>query len=177
MRVRYGHISRMLGVVSRMLMPKMHLAFENLALRQQLTVCRQSVKRPNLRPRDRVFWVLLSKIWPNWRSVLAIVQPETLIKWHSQGFKLFWRWKSRSGKAGRPVVEREIRDLIRQMSRENMTWGAPRIVSELALLGHKVAEATVTKYMVRPRKPPSQTWRTFLDNHVSDIAACGRCTC
>ena len=155
-----------------MLMPKMHLAFENLALRQQLAVCRQSVKRPKLTPRDRVFWVLLSKIWPNWRSALAIVQPETVIKWHRRGFKLFWRWKSRSGKVGRPVVEQEIRDLIRQMSRENQTWGAPRIVSELALLGHTVAEATVAKYMVRPRKPPSQTWRTFLDNHVPDIAAC-----
>jgi putative transposase len=130
------------------------------------------VKRPKLRPRDRVFWVLLSKTWPNWRSVLAIVQPETLIKWHRRGFKLFWRWKSKSGKAGRPPVVQEIRGLIRQMSRENTTWGAPRIVSELAVLGHEVAEATVAKYMVRPRKPPSQTWRTFLDNHVSDIAAC-----
>jgi len=155
-----------------MLTPKVHLAFENLALRQQLAVYRQSVKRPKLRPRDRVFWALLSKIWPNWRSALAIVQPETVIKWHRQGFKLFWRWKSRNGKAGRPPVEREIRDLIRQMSRENTTWGAPRIVSELALLGHDVAEGTVAKYMVRSRKPPSQTWRTFLDNHVPDIAAC-----
>ena len=155
-----------------MLVPKMRLAVENLALRQQLAVCKQSVKRPKLRSRDRVFWVLLSKIWQNWRSALAIVQPETVIKWHRRGFKLFWRWKSRNGKAGRPPVEREIRDLIRQMSRENPTWGAPRILSELLLLGHEVAETTVTKYMVRPQKPPSQTWRTFLANHVTDIAAC-----
>ena len=147
-------------------------AAENLALRQQLAVCRHSVKRPKLRPRDRVFWVWLSRFWPNWRSALAIVQPETVIQWHRMGFKLYWRWKSRASKPGRPRIEREIRDLIRRMSWENPIWGAPRIVSELALLGHDVAEATVTKYMVRPQKPPSQTWRTFLDNHVPDIAAC-----
>ena len=155
-----------------MLMPKAHLAVENLALRQQLAVCKQSVKRPKLRLRDRVFWVWLSRLWPNWRSALAIVQPETVIKWHRMGFKLYWRWKSMAGKPGRPIIEREIRDLIRRMSRENPTWGAPRIVSELALLGHDVAEGTVAKYMVRPRKPPSQTWRTFLDNHVPETAAC-----
>ena len=147
-------------------------AFENLALRQQLAVCCQSINRPKLRPRDRVFWVVLSRLWPNWRSALAIVQPDTVVKWHRKGFKLFWRWKSRHGKPGRPPVEREVRDLIRQMSKENPTWGAPRIVSELALLGHDVAEGTVAKYMVRHRKPPSQTWRTFLANHVPDIAAC-----
>ncbi|MHC4399456.1 MAG: integrase core domain-containing protein [Planctomycetota bacterium] len=155
-----------------MLIPKVHLAFENLALRQQLAVSKQSVKRPKLRPRDRVFWVWLSRLWSNWRSALAIVQPETVIRWQRRGFKLYWRWKSRRRRPGRPRIEREIRDLIRRMSRENPTWGAPRIVSELAVLGHDVAEGTVAKYMVRRRKPPSQTWRTFLDNHVPDIAAC-----
>jgi hypothetical protein len=147
-------------------------AIEILALRQQVAVFKQSVKRPKLRPRDRVFWVLLSRLWPNWRSALAIVQPETVIKWHRMGFKLYWRWKSRPGKPGRPCIERKIRALIRRMSRENPMWGAPRILSELLLLGHDVAEQTVDKYMVRTRKPPSQAWRTFLDNHVSDIAAC-----
>jgi putative transposase len=147
-------------------------AIENLALRQQVAVFKQSVKRPKLRPRDRVFWVLLSRLWPNWRSALAIVQPETVIKWHRKGFTSYWKWKSRKGKPGRPPIEPKIRDLIRRMSRENPTWGAPRIVSELALLGHKVVEETVAKYMVRTRKPPSQTWRTFLTNHVPEIAAC-----
>ena len=147
-------------------------AVENLALRQQLAVCRRSVKRPRLRQRDRVFWVLLSRLWPNWRSALAIVQPETVIRWHRKGFKRYWKWKSRPGKPGRPRIECEIRDLIRRMSRENPTWGAPRIVSELALLDQDVAKATVAKYMIRTRKPPSHTWRTFLDNHVGDIAAC-----
>ena len=104
-------------------------AVENLALRQQVAVFKQSVKRPKLRPRDRVFWVVLSRLWPNWRSALAIVQPETVIKWHRKGFKLYWRWKSRPGKPGRPPIKRKIRNLIRRMSRENPTWGAPRIVS------------------------------------------------
>jgi len=167
-----GILKAAIVLLRAMLVPKAHLAAENLALRQQLAVCRQSVKRPKLRLRDRVFWVWLSGLWPNWRSALAIVQPETVVHWHRMGFKLYWRWKSRHGKPGRPPIEREIRDLIRQMSRENLTWGAARIVSELTLLGYDVAEATVAKYMIRPRKPPSQTWRTFLDNHVPDIAAC-----
>ena len=154
------------------LMGRAAAAVENLALRQQAAVLKQSVKRPKLRCRDRVFWVVLSRLWPDWRSVLAIVQPETVIKWHRKGFKRYWRWKSRTGKPGRPPIEPKIRDLIRRMSRENSTWGAPRIVSELALLGHDVVEQTVAKYMVRTQKPPSPTWRTFLANHVPDIAAC-----
>ncbi len=167
-----GMLKAVLLFLRAMLIPKTHLAVENLALRQQVAVLKQSVKRPKLRPRDRVFWVVLSRLWPNWRSALAIVQPETVIKWYRKGFKLYWRWKSKPGKRGRPPIEPEIRDLIRRMSRENPIWGAPRIVSELALLGHHVVEATAAKYMVRFRKPPSQTWRTFLANHVPDIAAC-----
>ena len=147
------------------------LAAENLALRQQLAVLERQSKRPRLRQRDRVFWVWLSRLWSNWRSVLVLVQPETVVRWHQQGFKLYWRWKSRSGKVGRPKIEAEIRRLIRRMSRENPLWGVPRIQSELALLGYQVAESTVAKYKVRHRRPPSQTWRTFLDNHVRDIAA------
>ncbi len=159
-------------VIRAFLVSRLSLAAEILALRQQVAVYQHTVKRPKLRTRDRVFWVWLSRLWSNWRSALAIVQPETVIQWHRQGFKLYWRWKSRARKPGRPLIEWEIRDLIRRMSRENPTWGAPRIVSELALLGHDVAEQTVAKYMVRTRKPPSQTWRTFLENHVPDIAAC-----
>jgi putative transposase len=129
-------------------------AFENLALRQQVAVFKQSVKRPKLRPRDRVLWVVLSRLWPNWRSALAIVQPETVIKWHRKGFKLYWKWKSRTRKPGRPPIEPKIRNLIRRMSQENPICGAPRIVSELALLGHDVVKVTVAKYMVRFRKAP-----------------------
>ncbi len=147
------------------------LAAENLALRQQLAIMKEKAKRPKLRPRDRVFWVWVSKLWSNWRSVLVIVQPATVVRWHHQGFKLYWRWKSRAKKPGRPPIRREIRDLVRRMCRENPTWGAPRIHSELKLLGYDVAETTVDKYMIRNRKPPSPTWRTFLDNHLQDIVA------
>ena len=145
------------------------LAIENLALRQQLNVLRRSVKRVRLRKRDRVFWAVLSRIWNDWPSSLIIVKPETVIRWHRRGFRLYWRWKSRRG--GRPRKEAEIRMLIRRMSRQNPTWGAPRIQSELQLLGYEVAESTVARYMVRRRKPPSQTWRSFLKNHIGQIAA------
>ena len=104
---------------------------ENLALRQQLTIQQRTIKRPKLKNKDRIFWSWLSQIWPDWKSNLIIVKPETVIKWHRQGFKLYWRWKSQSHKVGRPKISKEIRDLIRQMSRENPTWGAPRIQSEL----------------------------------------------
>jgi transposase InsO family protein len=148
-----------------------NLILENLALRQQLTVQQRTVKRLKLKRKDRIFWAWLSRIWPQWKSALIVVKPETVIKWHRQGFKLYWRWKSRSKKVGRPKVKKEIRDLIRQMSQENPTWGAPRIQSELKLLGFEIVDSTVAKYMIRQKKPPSQTWRSFLKNHVKQIAA------
>ena len=146
------------------------LAAENIALRHQLAVLQRSVKRLKLHNRDRVFWSWLSRLWSGWRSALLIVQPQTIIKWHRLGFRLFWRWKSRK-KPGRPPLDHEVRKLIRRMCRENPTWGAPRILSEMHLLGHNVAESTVAKYMIRQLKPPSQNWRTFLKNHVGQIAA------
>ncbi|MCO6435483.1 MAG: integrase core domain-containing protein [Phycisphaerae bacterium] len=147
------------------------LATENLVLRQQLAVLEQGSKRPRLRNRDRIFWTWIARLWPDWRSVLVIVQPATVIRWHKEGFRLYGRWKSRSRKSGRPKIDAEIRKLIRHMSSENPTWGTPRIRSELRLLGYEASKATVDKYRVRHRKPPSQTWRTFLDNHVRDIVA------
>ena len=147
------------------------MAAENLALRRQLVVLQRSVKRPKVRRRDRVFWVWLSRLWTRWRSCLVVVKPETVIRWHRQGFKAFWRRKSRKRRPGRPPVDGEIRRLIRRMSRENPTWGAPRIQSELSLLGCTVAESTVARYMDRSSKPPSQTWRTFLRNHTDQIVA------
>lgn len=146
------------------------LAVENLALRQQLAILREQSNRPRLKKRDRIFWVWLSKLWSKWRSVLLIVQPDTVVGWHRQGFKLYWRWKSR-GKPGRPSMQVEIRKLIRRMSHENPLWGTPRIQSELALMGYIVAQSTVDKYRIHPRKPPSPTWRAFLDNHMRDIVA------
>jgi len=147
-----------------------NLAAENVMLRQQLIVAHRSIPRPKLRRTDRIVLCWLSRLWSGWRSALLIVQPDTVVRWHRQGFKLYWSWKSRK-KPGRPKVDQEIRDLIRRMCQENSTWGAPRIQSELALLGHDVAESTVAKYMIRQPKPPSQTWRTFLANHVGQIAA------
>ena len=166
-----GPLRAVLFFVRSMLASRTTLALENLALRQQLAVLQRSVKRPTLRRRDRAFWMWLSRLWTDWRSCLILVQPETVVAWHRQGFRLYWRWKSKKQAPGRPKVAREVRDLIRRISKENPTWGAPRIQSELALLGHAVAESTVSKYMIRQRKPPSQTWRTFLDNHMDCLAS------
>ena len=168
---RTGIVRTVLAFLRALMAGRAALVAENLALRHQLAVLQRSVKRPKLRKRDRIWWSWLSRFWKGWQSALAIVQPATVIKWHRQGFRLCWRRKSRQGKPGRPQVDREIRDLIRRMSRENPTWGAPRILSELLLLGHAVAESTVTKYLVRGPKPPSQAWRTFLANHAGQIAA------
>ena len=161
-----------LQVCRALLVERAALAAENLALRQQINVLRRSVRQPRLRQRDRLFWVWLSGWFAGWRSWLTIVQPETVLGWHRLGFRLYWRWKSRAGKPGRPGVAAEIRRLIRRMARDNPTWGAPRITSELRLLGHPVAESTVSKYLPKGRKPPSQTWKTFLQNHAGCLVSC-----
>jgi len=108
-------------------------------------------------------------VWSAWRGALVIVKPETVIAWHQRGVRLFWTWKSR--RLGLPTVPPEVRTLIRTMSHANPLWGAPRIHGELLKLGIDVCQATVAKYMVRSRRPPSQTWRTFLANHVGQIVA------
>ncbi len=148
------------------------LQLENLALCHQIGVLQRSArKRPKLTPGDRLLWVLLSRLWRDWRSALAIVQPETVVAWHRAGFRLFWTWKVRHGQPGRPVISGELRDLIRKMCRENPGWGAPRIHGELLKLGIDVGESSVTKYMVHGCKPPSQTWRTFLENHAQQLVS------
>jgi hypothetical protein len=157
-------------LVGSLIKPRITLAAEVLVLRQQLAVLQRSVKRPRLRRRDRFFWVKLSRLWKNWRDALIIVKPETVVKWHREGFRLYWRWKSRAP-IGRPKIDLEVRELIRRMSRENPLWGVPRLQSELRLLGFEVAERTVAKYRVKQAKPPSQTWKTFLRNHASQIVA------
>ena len=149
---------------------RISLATEILILRQQLLVLNRTVKRPKLRQRDRLFWVSLSKLWKDWRDALIIVKPDTVIKWHREGFRLYWRWTSKAP-IGRPTIDREIRELIRRFSSENPLWGAPRIQSELRLLGLNVTEKTVAKYRVKQAKPPSHTWKTFLANHANQIAA------
>ena len=147
------------------------LHLENLALRHQLGVLRRSVKRPKLTSADRLLWAGLCEVRIDWRSALVIVKPETVIGWHRKGLPLFWTWKVRHGQTGRPPVSKEIRQLIRKMSRENPLWGAPRIHGELLKLGIGIGETSVGKYIVRSRKPPSQNWRTFLENHVKTMVS------
>ena len=147
------------------------IQLEVLALRHQVTVLQRTNPKPKLRPADRRLWVWLSRSWSRWRSALVIVKPDTVVDWHRRGFRWYWTWKVRHGKAGRPSVPKATRELIRTMSRDNVLWGAPRIHSELLKLGIAVSQASVAKYMVRHCKPPSQTWRTFLKNHMSQMVS------
>jgi transposase InsO family protein len=150
---------------------KSRLEAENTALRHQLIVLRRKVRgRARLSNNDRWFFVQLYRWFPSILQVLTIIRPETLVSWHRAGFRRYWRWKSRS-RGGRPQIETELRGLIRQMSMENLLWGAPRIHGELLKLGFEVAQSTVAKYMVKRRGRPSQGWRTFLRNHAPDVAA------
>jgi transposase InsO family protein len=121
-----------------------------------------------------VLLVWITRVWPSLLGAVQVVQPETVLRWHRAGFKMFWRWKSRN-RAGRPRIDRGLRDLIRRMSRENPLWGASRIHGELLMLGFQVAQSTVSKYMARPSKLPSQSWKTFLRNHAQTIAAIDMC--
>lgn len=150
-----------------------NLHLENLALRQQLAIMKQKNKRPKIRLRDRIFWVFLSRFWKDWKSALIVVKPETVIHWHRKGFKLFWAYKSRKKGPGRPSIGSETRKLIKKMARANPVWGAPRIHGELLKLGFDVHERTISKIIkqLRPRNPPSQTWRTFLRNHMFNMFA------
>jgi len=148
------------------------LQMENLALRHQLIVLKMSQRgRLRLDSADRSLWVWLSRFWASWRSALIMVKPETVISWHRKGFRWYWRWKSKNREPGRPPIDSHVRELIRKMSLANPLWGAPRIHGELLKLGIEVSQATVAKYMARQRKPPSQTWRTFLNNHVKQLVS------
>src|ERR1019366_4036480 len=147
------------------------LHLENLALRHQLGVLRRSVKRPKLTSADRLLWACLCGVWSDWRPALVIVKPETVIGWHRKGFRLYWTWKVRHGRPGRPPISKEVRKLIRTMSRENPQWGAPRIHGELLKLGIDIGETSVGKYIVRSQKPPSQNWRPFHGNQGSSVGA------
>jgi|ERR1700693_751924 putative transposase len=165
-------ISSLFSSIRQSLRTRVMLQAEILALRHQLLVLQRSSRGRRLRltTADRLLLVWLSRLWNGWRSTLVIVKPETVIGWHRQGFRLYWRWKSRHAQ-GRRSMSREVIDLIQKMSLANPCWGAPRIHGELLKLGFELSQATVAKYMVRYRKPPSQTWRAFLQNHVKDLVA------
>ena len=161
-----------LFALRRLFRTRLALHAENSVLRHQLLVLqRQNTgHRIRMQTLDRIFWVWLCRLWSEWQSAVLIVKPETVIAWHRKGFRIYWAWKSRHSQ-GRPNVSTEIRDLIRKMSVANPRWGAPRIHGELLKLGIEVSQATVAKYIVRHRRPPSQTWRTFLKNHMTTMVS------
>jgi hypothetical protein len=155
-----------LAVLASPFKSKLRLEAENTVLRHQLIVLRRKLQgRIRLTNHDRWFFVQLYRWFPSILQVLAIIRPETLVRWHRAGFRRYWRWQSRR-RGGRPPIEAALRALIRQMSTENPLWGAPRIHGELLKLGFEVAQSSVAKYMVKRRGPPSQGWRAFLRNHA-----------
>src|SRR6266850_6864724 len=147
------------------------LALENLALHQQLAVYKRTVPRPKLRTTDRLFWVALARVWAGWRLPLVIVTPDTILRWQRRRFRAHWTKLSGRPTRGRPPVDPEIAALVTRMTAANPLWGAPRIHGELLKLGFHVAERTVSRLLPKRRTPPSQTWRTFLANHVRDLVA------
>jgi len=152
--------------------PRTVLQAENALLRHQLGIAQRKLpRRLRLAMFDRLLFVLFYRLYPSLIDAMRIVRPETVIRWHRMGFRALWRWKSRS-RGGRPKIRSEIRDLIRRISLENPLWGAPRIHGELMLIGIDVAESTVAKYMVKRRGRPTQSWKTFLENHTDGIASC-----
>jgi transposase InsO family protein len=166
-----GMVELLLDWLASLLKSRRRLQAENLVLRHQINILRrQSPRRTGLSNPDRLVFVWLYRLCPTVVDAVAIIRPETLIRWHRRGFRAFWRWKSRS-RGGRPTVPTEIRELIGEMSRANGLWGAPRIHGELLKLGIKLAESTVAKYMVKRPRRPSQSWATFLRNHADGIAA------
>ena len=165
-------VSALLSVLSFRFRSRASLELELVALRHQLAVLRrQRPGRLRIFATDRLLWMWLYRIWPRALNAMVLVKPATVIQWHRKGFRLYWRRRSRSRSVGRPKVSSETRDLIRQMSMANPLWGAPRIHGELLKLGIEVSQATVGRYMPWRPKVPSPTWRTFLQNHMTDIVA------
>src|ERR1700737_2829060 len=165
-----GLLCFVVAVLASPFKSKIRLEAENATLRHQLVVLRRKLKGRARLTNDDWFFVQLYRWVPSVFPVLMIIRPEMLVRWHRAGFSRYWRWKSRR-RGGRPPIEAELRALIRQMSTENLLWGAPRIHGELLKLGFELAQSSVARYMVKHRGPPSQGWRTFLRNHAPDIAA------
>ena len=147
------------------------LALENLALRQQLAVYKRTSPRPRLHTMDRLFWTGLTRAWIGWRQALVIVSPDTVLRWQRRRFRDYWTQLSGRSTGGRPHVNAEIAALIKKMAAANPLWGAPRIHGELLKLGSEISERTISRLMPKSRPRPSQTWRTFLANHVGDLVS------
>jgi putative transposase len=163
-----------LGLLPRCFRSHRSLLLENLALRQQLAVLKRKHPRPRMGGVDKIFWVFVRRFWDAWKQSLVLVNPETVVRWHRAGFRLYWGWISKARKpVGRKKLSMEVRELIFRLVAENPTWGAPRIHGELLMLGFDVSERTISRWMKRaPRDPqPVKRWRVFLANHREAIAA------
>src|SRR6266849_4184754 len=149
------------------------VAMENAALRLQLAAFQRKRKRPVLASFDRLFWVGLSLIWNGWRTALVYVQPDTVVRWQRERYRRFWARLSRvkHRRRGRPATAVEIRRLIERMVAANPLWRAPRIHGELTMLGTEISERTVSRILRTLRRPPSQTWKTFLHNHLGQLVS------
>jgi putative transposase len=163
-----------IGALIRLFRNRGNLVLENLVLRQQLAVLKRRHPRPSLGLFDKLFWVATRHFWSGWKQALIVVTPETVVRWHRTGFRLYWRLISRVRRqVGRKGTPKEVRELIFQMVAENPTWGAPRIHGELLMLGFELSERTISRWMKRaPRDPDrAKRWLTFLRNHREAIAA------
>ena len=166
------YVRLLIGLLRRSTRGRLDLLMENLVLRQQLEVYTRQPKRPRLRNEDRLFWSVVARTWSPWRLRLRLVQPETVVRWHRTAWRQYWTWKSRRRGPGRPRVDPELRELIMRLARENPRWGSIRIVGELRALGFSVSGRTVRRYRDQARRrPPLQSWRTFLRNHAPHIWA------
>jgi putative transposase len=165
--------SLILSTATDLARSRSQLIAENALLRQQLIILSRQSKKPRFTRSDRLWLVLLASRVQHWKSSLLILQPDTLLRWHRQGFRLFWKFKSRN-RVGRPSLSADTINAIRQMARDNRLWGAERIRGELLKLQIQVATATIQKYMhaVRPHRTPAQTWSVFLNNHAKGVWAC-----
>ncbi len=150
---------------------RLSLQMEIAALRHQLSVYQRSGQKPRIKASDRILWSYIARVHRGWKAFLIFVQPRTVTDWQKRRFRDHWRRLSQSGKSGRPMVSKEIRDLIRRISKANSGWGSPRIVGELRKLGIEVAQSTVDKYRVRPSHPPSPSWKAFLKTHTRDLVS------
>ena len=150
---------------------RLSLRLEVAALRHQLALDQLERRRLRIASADRLLWSLVARLWSNWRRALFFVQPRTVTLWQKKRFRDYWRGLSQTGPGGRPQIAAELRQLIRRMWQANPTWGSPRIVAELHKLGIEVAKSTVEKYKPRGERLPSATWRTFLDQHLKELAA------
>jgi len=157
------------GFIGDLARTRPQLLAENAMLRQQLIVASRAVKRPQLRAHERGLLVVLASLLPRWRDALLLVKPDTILRWHREGFRLRWRWRSRHPSTAKPKIAPEVVELIRRMAAENVLWGAERIRGELRKLGIRVAQRTIQKYLRGARSPAphrGQSWSTFLRNHT-----------